>query len=127
MSNLENTKLLEDAMEKYEDTQEKLRLLLNRVLDTAIGTSEAYRKIKETTIELQDFIDRVSAYAKNKGVYIQHAKGYIPPNDFNKADFDRKDKKENYIPPADSTGDILPLSTGYLKEVPAKYSKFLNK
>jgi hypothetical protein len=86
MSNLENTKLLETALEEYEDTQEKLRRTLNRVLDVAIGTAEAYRKIKETTIELQDFTDKISAYAENQGVHIPHAKGYVPP--------------------ADSTGDI---------------------
>jgi len=105
MSNETNDKLLETAMEEYEDTQEKLRLLLNRVLDTAIGTAEAYRKIKSTTIELQDFVDKVSSYAENQGVYIPHSKG---PDPF-------------YTPPTESEGDA-----DYLKEVPDKLKKYVN-
>jgi hypothetical protein len=91
MSNLENNKILEQAMEEYTETQEKLREILNKALDSTIDTIDQYRKIKTITTELKDFNDKILYLSgENPNNYPYRAKGPDP----------------YYTPPTDSTGDI---------------------
>lgn len=105
MSNLENTKFLEAQMEKsleeMESNFKKLGEVLNKIVDTALDTQDAFRKIKMVDVELKDFQDKVSAYAGNMGVYIPRSKGL----------------DEFYTPPTESTGDVDYLKKGMVGEL----------